>query len=245
MNSQTYSPEALRFKPHNSWNFRYPDELEDFHDDTTNHVLKIIKADGLYNHLSLYSPQSSEYSFEVITTPGQLMVRGDMGTVVFAREPDMLKFMDTAHRHDIDPQYWSSKTEAFDKDSSITEFSGKKFVHFLLHSFWESSRHQTAKDTKRAWSLVIEPYLRRAECLRYEEGTSVEEAHEEVAEILAGVARQLQRFDIFPDLWDFDEWEVDFFEEWFDYSKTFLRLLYAAHYASQNYMTIFPRNTLK
>ncbi len=77
MKSNTHTLESLRFKPLSSWTMKYPHELQDFNEETRDHLMTIHRSDGLYNHLSFADKNQdfSENYFEVITTPGQLTVQ--------------------------------------------------------------------------------------------------------------------------------------------------------------------------
>lgn len=71
------------------------------------HELTVKHDDGLYRHLLCKSPDSSIYWFEILTWPGSLALRGDIGEgFIFSRVPDMFEFFRGKH---INPTYWSEK----------------------------------------------------------------------------------------------------------------------------------------
>ncbi len=86
---------------------------ESFLKDVENHELTILKDDGLYRHLRFRNPKTSNMYFEIITYPGGLLYRGDMGSYVFERIEDMLMFFrDDKKELRINSGYWSEKVQA-------------------------------------------------------------------------------------------------------------------------------------
>ena len=91
---------------------------DEFLKDVSNHAMEVLRDDGVYRHLRFRQPQNSWlHYFEVVTWPGVLSIRGDVGTYVFARVPDMFDFFrcqnedGTLH---INDGYWSEKLIASD-----------------------------------------------------------------------------------------------------------------------------------
>lgn len=81
-----------------------------FAGDVEKHTVKVLHDEGLYRHLLCRGSDSWMYWFEIITTPGQLTIRGDMGTYVFARLDDMFEFFGEKER--VNSQYWGEKLQA-------------------------------------------------------------------------------------------------------------------------------------
>jgi hypothetical protein len=85
--------------------------------DTAEHQLEVIRDDGLYKHLRFKKPGTGNYRFDIVTWPGYLTFCGDMGTLTFSREEDMLGFFRLRNRPDlplskrINPDYWSEKVQ--------------------------------------------------------------------------------------------------------------------------------------
>lgn len=52
---------------------------ERFTKDVAGHVMTVLHDDGLYRHLRFVQPDRSGYWFEIVTWPGSLAVRGEMG----------------------------------------------------------------------------------------------------------------------------------------------------------------------
>jgi hypothetical protein len=96
---------------------------EQFLKDVVAHTLTVKLDSGLYRHLSFRGPHGSNMWFDLITWPGNLTIRGDMGTWIFARIDDMFKFFGSDLER-VNPQYWAEKIE------SESRFGGpsKKFV---------------------------------------------------------------------------------------------------------------------
>lgn len=99
-------------------------------DDTTNHELTILHDEGLYRHLRVKKSGSSSYWFDVITWPGNLTITGDMGTYSFAREQDMFPWFGY-DRAAINPQYWSQKLQAADKNTGVREYSREVLIEAI------------------------------------------------------------------------------------------------------------------
>lgn len=83
--------------------------------ETAEHEMTIMldtsTAHGLYRHLRFANPDSFEYWWELVTWPGSLAVRGDMGgDWIFTRTPDMFRFFRSSGDR-INPSYWANKTE--------------------------------------------------------------------------------------------------------------------------------------
>jgi hypothetical protein len=95
------------------------DEANRFTNDTSEHVMSVLLDEGLYRHLRFQAPGTGMYWFEVVTWPGSLTIRGDMGTFVFSRVTDMFEFF---RGQGINPTYWAEKeasgapTKRYDQD---------------------------------------------------------------------------------------------------------------------------------
>jgi hypothetical protein len=100
-----------------------------FDGDIKDHALQIIRNDGVYRHLCFRRPGTMCYGFDIITWPGYLCYTGDTGSFVFSRTNDMLSFFrDTGVGPlQINPQYWSEKLQATDKNGGYKAFSFERF----------------------------------------------------------------------------------------------------------------------
>lgn len=96
---------------------------EQFNQDTKDHVLTILKEDGVYRHIFVGKPGTSMESFNIVTTPGYLHYYGDMGDFTFSRIDDMLKFFWSKDYNGINPHYWAEKCySGITKKWSIEKF---------------------------------------------------------------------------------------------------------------------------
>ena len=92
------------------------------------HKLTILKDDELYRHLRIKKDGSRNRYYEIITFPGGLLIRGDMGTYEFERVSDMFNFFRSGVKNDgtisINPEYWGEKCESYSRfRKGIKEFS--------------------------------------------------------------------------------------------------------------------------
>jgi len=95
----------------------------------------------VYRHIRFKNKDSSNYWFDLITTPHCLTIRGDMGSWSFTRLEDMFQFFRT-DGNKPNYQYWAEKCESVDRHSKIEQFSVEKFNNALLeraHEFIENN----------------------------------------------------------------------------------------------------------
>ena len=107
------------------------DAAERFARDTAKHQMTVLHDDGLYRHLRFAQPRpaSSMYWFDLITWPGSLIIRGDIGqSYTFSRLPDMFEFF-RGRPGSINPGYWSEKLDGH-RDSA-REYSEKAFAEVV------------------------------------------------------------------------------------------------------------------
>lgn len=95
----------------------------EFAEHVKNHVLTILRDDGVYRHLRFGTPGTNIMRFDVVTWPGFLAYTGDMGCFVFSRVEDMLEFF----RHER-PNfgYWAEKVRGVDR-AGLREWSAELF----------------------------------------------------------------------------------------------------------------------
>lgn len=96
---------------------------ERFKRDTAKHAMTVLHDDGLYRHLRFHAPDSSFYWFDIVTWPGTLAFRGDVGAgYIFSRVEDMFTFFRrNGNEHGINPGYWAEKLS--DGGKSVREHS--------------------------------------------------------------------------------------------------------------------------
>lgn len=110
---------------------------EQFLRDAGAHKMTVIRDNGVDRHITFRSPDGgSPYWFEVLTWPGALCIRGDMGTYVFSRTADMFEFFRKNNRNVpsdlyINTGYWCEKLQAVacngEGRGRADEFSYEKF----------------------------------------------------------------------------------------------------------------------
>lgn len=98
---------------------------EQFRQDVSRHVMKVLRDDGVDRHLRFQRPGDSCYWFDIITWGGRLYIGGDCGTWVFNRLHDMFEFFRSGNGR-INPQYWAEKLEATPRKGA-EEFSEDRF----------------------------------------------------------------------------------------------------------------------
>jgi len=112
--------------------------FESFSKEVANHEMTVIREDGLYRHLKFANPNTSRYWFELVTWPGSLAIKGDMGGYMFSRVEDMFKFF---RGSEIDPRYWAEKLSP---DSCVKEYSEEQFRQIVTEQFVEAVRYSDA-----------------------------------------------------------------------------------------------------
>jgi len=118
---------------------------EQFLKDVSDHELQIYLSHGVYRHLRLANPKTNCYSFHLITGPGFLLYRGDMGTFEFEIIHDMFQFFepDDCEKLFINPDYWSEKIQATDRDGGHREFDREYFEAVIKE---ESTNYLDSKE---------------------------------------------------------------------------------------------------
>lgn len=129
---------------------------ERFASDVREHKVRVLHEDGIYRHLLCRSDSTFQYWFEIITTPGQLTIRGDMGTYVFARLTDMFEFFGDKPR--INEQYWGEKLIA--SSSPIQRYSPKVAIQRAKEALkdtleWKGLDSKQAAHVKRAFNEEV------------------------------------------------------------------------------------------
>lgn len=195
-----------------------------FDTDTTDHQMTVLHDDGLYRHLHFQAPDTGFYWFDVITWPGVLTLRGDMGTWTFARTDDMLQFFrGSSGLTRINPGYWGEKLQGGNTsgNQSCEEYDGDLFTEVVnqeVNDFLESRdwpfdvREQLVADVRD--NVLEDRYgntppasedLAREAVDGYEfETTHATEASQAMADALGAVTVETSyRFE-FTDAWEWD-----------------------------------------
>lgn len=128
---------------------------ERYRADTAGHIMEVALDQGLYRHLRFRAPGSGFNWFELITTPGQLTFRGDMGTYVFARDEDMFAFFELGRG--INADYRAEKVQAEDINSPVRDYSRDLFIQAVIEQFWYS--RENLDDPAEVWREIREQLL--------------------------------------------------------------------------------------
>jgi len=151
---------------------------DEFLSDVSEHVVEVLRDDGLYRHIRFRRPGTMCSHFDLLTWPGYLCYTGDMGTYVFCRIPDMFQFFRTdreyAERHGrrlaVNLSYWSEKLQAVDgarREASAIEFSPAKFrrvIEQIRRQWIRDARDTLSKKQRRSlWEAVGDEVLGQIE----------------------------------------------------------------------------------
>lgn len=191
--------------------------------DVADHKMTIVSDSGLHRHLSFRRPEHSWlHYFEIVTWPGALCIRGDVGTYVFSRTQDMFSFF----RHEtkdgslyINDGYWAEKLIASDcngrRGDGVMRFDPDLFSEAVKERYVEYVRDSLRGEPDRRKSLRA---ALEDEVLSYADGDETE----------ARRAASDFEHDGFR-LTDF--WEVNCSE----YTRQFIWSLYAISWAIRQY----------
>lgn len=153
----------------------------DFLQDVKDHIIEIIRDDGVSRHIRFRKPGTMCMHFDLITWPSYLCFTGDMGTYVFSRLDDMFQFFRRGATERIDFRYWAEKLNAVDSSGgkgSATEFDPKRFKQVIngYRIRWiKDGRDALTKEQRRnLWEAVDIEVL---DCLDQGEHTVFDEAN--------------------------------------------------------------------
>jgi hypothetical protein len=205
---------------------RKPNE-ESFLRDVAKHEVKVLLDNGIYRHLRLAQPQSSNMWFDVVTWPGHLAYAGDMGSFVFSRLPDMFEFFRTDSKKDglgINLSYWGEKLEAVERDGtkgSYKEFSPEKMREHIEENVaeWIESEGLTADEATELREEIEEEIYRNLD----------DGPHEAYRAVRDFSFKQNHRTYEFHDAW---EWGCE------EYTCRFIWCCYGLAWAIKQYDTL-------
>lgn len=130
-----------------------------FERDVARHEMSIIRDDGCHRHIKFRRPDDSAYWFEILTWPGTLCIKGDMGTYVFSRLTDMFEFFRTDRGNDpnklyINLGYWCEKLQAVSCDGygkgGARGFSAESFERHVKQRVDDYFETRPITDQRRA-----------------------------------------------------------------------------------------------
>ncbi|MEU8136048.1 hypothetical protein [Streptodolium elevatio] len=107
----------------------YDDVAARFARDTKDHEMTVRLDDGLYRHLTFAKPGTFMHWFDLVTWPGNLVIRGDMDDFAFSRHEDMFTFFRGSKG--INPSYWAEKV--FDRRDATERYSEDAFRRAVAH----------------------------------------------------------------------------------------------------------------
>ena len=143
-------------------------EIEDmFFNDTKDHVLSIIRNDGVNRHIQFKKPGTICYGFDLITWPGHLCITGDCGTFVFRRIEDMFSFFRIdidrgrpGYRLPINLNYWHEKVIAESRPGGCKHYSREIFHAAIKEYFDQWAEDQSDEDLKKEiWAKIEDEVL--------------------------------------------------------------------------------------
>lgn len=198
-----------------------------FLNDVRDHVMEVLRDDGLYRHVRFRKPGTMCMHFDMITWPGYLCYAGDMGTYVFWRLDDMFEFFRSDRaapgRLAINPGYWSEKLQAVDgnrNSGSAKEFSEDRFTRVVREQLvqWWRDRDLDVAQRKQLREEVEDQILSKVG--DDHTGSRAMNAAYEFSERIGGRNYQFQ------DLFDYD---------FTDYTHTFMWCCYALAWGIKTY----------
>lgn len=119
---------------------------ERFPIEIANHVMTIVKDDGLHRHVMFRNPDSGFYWFELVTWPGFLCVSGDCGCYVFSRIQDMFEFFREVEKPNF--SYWGEKVQTVDRQCPVMEYSEDEFRETVKEEIEQISEGESASYRK-------------------------------------------------------------------------------------------------
>lgn len=189
-------------RSYSSYETQLQEVLERFRGDTRTHTMTVLHDDGLYRHLRFKDPASSFYWYDIITWPGNLMVRGDMGAYAFARLEDMFQFFRAGAT--INPGYWAEKLTAPEPDGAKA-YSEEEFKRHVTEAFEEYTEEHSEVDAATLWLRIEEEVL--GDVWMNPPPTTNNEAHTALHDFT-----ESDPSGLFTDTWewDFTDWTLRF-----------------------------------
>lgn len=134
----------------------YARQRRQFIAETRDHQMTVLHDDGLYRHLRFQAPGTGIWHWDLITWPGSLAIRGDIGQGhVFTRVDDMLQFFDHGqHEHQINAHYWAEKLD-LGRDS-VKGFNTDRFVEWCAENAPDVEESDAMVDHEHAALEILE-----------------------------------------------------------------------------------------
>jgi hypothetical protein len=184
------------------------ESAERFAADTTSHQLIVLHDDGLYRHLRFAQPSPHSWLcwFDLITWPGNLAIRGDCGSYMFARVDDMFEFFRGSR---INPGYWAEKTPG-----------GTQSCRSYSREVFEQHVAERLADAEQDWPGITAAWKEANEVDYPDYDMTYEDhAHEALRDFHYPLtaSRDQRRFE-FSDSWEWDLREFDWTYLWCCYA---------------------------
>ena len=114
--------------------YHYPKVYRQLLSEIGEHSMIVLHDEGEYRHLRFRQPGTSMWHWDLITWPGSLAIRGDIGEgFIFTRETNMLQFFDHGQPDGcINAGYWAEKLARGSR--SVRDFSADKFRDWLTNN---------------------------------------------------------------------------------------------------------------
>lgn len=211
---------------------------ESFLKDVQNHQITIMLDSGLYRHVRFKQPGTNNCYFDLITGPGYLLYRGDMGCYEFERLKDMFEFFRTDLEYakkkgkqlSINTGYWAEKCQADSKfGNGIEGFSSKifeekvrelakEFVDDESSAFYDDKNYDSNEERAEAFNEQIDELISSV--------SNGQEAHNALRDW------EFNQFDFEArNVFGQDSWEYDFNE----YTHHFIWCCYAITWGIEQY----------
>lgn len=130
-----------------------------FERDVADHVMTIVRDDGVDRHIRFRNKDGDfAYWFDIVTWHNTMVVRGDHGTYVFARLPDMFEFFrdrcKDPSRLYINTSYWREQLQAVSCDGygkgGAQAFSAESFERHVKQRIDDYFETRSITDERRA-----------------------------------------------------------------------------------------------
>lgn len=129
----------------------HPEALRRFNIDVDEHEMTVLLDQGLYRHLRFKKPGTGMYYFDIITTPGQLTIRSDMGTYVYAREQDMFPWFNGSY---VNAGYWGEKLQAIDTHCGYRKHDEDAYRRWVIQHFWDRREQYEPAVAAEIWADI-------------------------------------------------------------------------------------------
>lgn len=133
---------------------------ERFQRDTALHEMEILHDDGLYRHVRFMNPGRSEYYYDLMTWPGNLVVCGDAGDYHFMRIRDMFEFfVGKREEPSINPHYWAEKLQGVTRRDGAQSYSFDAYKARVLQWLADKTEDTEVEEEKTGLRQAVDEQL--------------------------------------------------------------------------------------